>query len=881
LTKVLLFVCLIAGTPSWTATTAAQPAAPRARLVITVIDQTRAVLPNAKVAVAGEDDATRAVGMETATSDIGVATFEELAPGRYTVQAEFPGFEKAVVRDVRVRNRDNRLTVTLRLEKLDETLNVGRDPQSLSLDPQGAAFSTVLTREQIDALPDDPEELERVLKAMAPPGATIRIDGFTGGKMPPKSQIRSIRLPRMDAFAAQNHGGFAGALHIDILTQPGAGPLRGNVDFNFLDDVLNARNALTPIKGDEQLRQYGSSLSGTIRPGKTSFSLSAGGASQYFSSNLLAVLPDGATRAEALKQPQTRTNLTGRLDHAINKDHALRVSFERTGSELRDLGIGDFNLPERGYTSESTTSMLRLSENGPLGRRFFTESRLQLRWSDSESRSAVEAPAIRVNDAFTSGGAQVSGGRRDVTFELATDLDYVQGRHSWRTGVLLEGGRYRSNDITNYLGTYTFASLTDYLAGRPSNYTRRIGDPNVRYANLQAAMYLQDDYRVLRSLLLSAGVRYGYQTHVSDGWNLSPRVTAAWSPLKRGTLTFRGSYGYFYDWIAGDAYKQTLLVDGFRQRELNVRNPAFPEPGLDGVTPPTNRYLWSDDVVLPAVHRLSGGVDRALTPNMRVSVTYNSGWGRSLLRPRNLNAPVAAVRPDPAFANIVQLVSDASSRQQSLNVGWNLNLMSRRRTLMFVNYTLAKNETNTSGPFSLLASGDALDLEWGPSAADTRHRIGTSFNMQPIPNLGVSFNASVRSGSPYNVTTGRDDNADGVFSDRPAGVPRNAARGAAHFDVGGRVSYSWNFGPRRQEGGGGGQVVIVTGGGPGGGAMPPGFGGGPSDRRFRLEFYAAAQNLTNRTSYTTYSGVMTSPFFGRPTGAAAARRAQVGVRFGF
>ncbi|MBI1875727.1 MAG: hypothetical protein HYS05_17815, partial [Acidobacteria bacterium] len=513
-------------------------------------------------------------------------------------------------------------------------------------------------------------------------------------------------------------------------------------------------------------------------------------------------------------------------------------------------------------------------------RRFFTESRLQLRWSDIESRSALEAPTLRAHDAFPSGGAQMSGGRRDVTFELASDLDYVQGQHSWRTGVLLEGGRYRSNDISNYLGTFTFASLADYVAGRPSNYTRRIGDPNLRYSNLQAAMYLQDDYRVLRSLLLSAGVRYGYEAHVPDGWNLSPRLTAAWSPLKNGTLTLRGSYGYFYDWIAGDVYKQTLLVDGFRQRELNVRNPAFPEPGLDGVTPPTNRYLWSEDLVLPTAHRFSGGVDRALTPNMRVNVSYNAGWGRSVLRPRNLNAPVAGVRPDPRFANIVQLASDAALRQQSLNVGWNLNLINRRRTLVFVNYTLASAETNTAGPFSLLASGDDLDLEWGPTAGDTRHRVGATFNMRPISNLSISFNTSVRSGTPYNVTTGRDDNADGVFTDRPAGVTRNSARGAAHVDLGGRVSYAWGFGPRRQVEGGGGQVVIIN-GGPAGGAMAPGFAGGPSDRRFRLEFYAAAQNLTNRTNYTTYSGVMTSPLFGRPTGAATARRAQIGVRFGF
>lgn len=853
------------------------------RLHITVVDQTRAVLPNAKVTIAGEDEATRAAQLQPAVaSTVGVATFDRLTLGRYTVVAEFPGFQAATVRDVRVRSGDNRRTVTLQLQKIETELTVGRDKQSASLDPRGDAFSTVLTREQIAALPDDPDEMEQVLKAMAPPGATIRVDGFTGGKLPPKSQIRSIRLPRLDAFAAQNHGGLTGALFIDIMTQPGAGPLRGNIDFSFLDDAFNARNALTPRKGDEQLRQFGTSLSGTIRPNKTSFSLSAGGASQYFSSNLFAVLPGGATRAEALRQPQSRTNVNARLDHALNRDHALKVVFDRTGAELRDLGIGDYNLPEHAYTSDTATNMLRLSENGALGRRFFTESRVQLRWSDSESRSLIEAPTIRVNDAFTSGGAQQRGGRHDMTFELASDLDYVRGNHSWRTGVLLEGGRYRSDDISNYLGTYTFASLADYEAGRPSTYTRRIGDPNVTYAHVQAGAYVQDDWRVRRSVLLSAGVRYEGQSHAGGGANLSPRLNVAWSPRKDGSLTFRGSYGYFYDWIAGDIYKQTVLVDGYRQRELNIRNPAFPDPGLDGLTPPTNRYLWSDALALPTANRLSAGVDRVLTPNMRMNVSYNTGWGRHILRGRNLNAPIAGVRPDASFANVVQLASDARTRQQSLNIGWNVSMLNRRRTFMFVNYTLAKNESNSSGPFSLPAAGDDLSAEWGPTAADARHRIGASFNTQPIANLTVALNAGYRSATPYNVTTGRDDNGDGVFNDRPAGTPRNSARGGAQIDLGGRVSYAWGFGERPQTGGGlggPGQVVIVGGGGAG--PMTPAFGGGAADKRYRLEFYVSAQNLLNRTNYANYSGVMTSPLFGQPTSAGQARRAQAGIRFGF
>ena len=549
-----------------------------------------------------------------------------------------------------------------------------------ALDPGGSAFSSVLTREQIDALPDDPDEMEAVLKAMSPPGSVIRVDGFTGGRLPPKSQIRSIRLPRMDMFAAQNHGGMMGIMHIDIMTMPGMGPLRGSGDFNFLDESLNARNAFTPEKADEQLRQYGFSLSGTIRPNRTSFSINGGGGYQYTSPNLLAVLPDGTTVTDTLQQPRDSFNISARVDQGISKDHAVRLSVDVDTSKTRNLGIGGFNLFSRAYTGETTNVMVRMSENGPIGRRMFSETRLQLRSTDNQNQSSVEAPTIRVNDAFTGGGAQMRGGQEAFTFEFASDLDYVRGAHSWRTGALIEGGSFTSDDISNYLGTFTFASLADYNASRPATFSRRVGDPNLTYSTLQAAVYVQDDWRIARSLLVSAGVRYGVQGHVDDPWNLSPRATFAWSPLRNGSLTIRGSYGYFYEWIAGDLYKQTLLVDGVRQRDTNIVDPSYPIPGEVGVTPPTNRYLWSDDLVLPTAHRMNAGVERTLTKNSRLNVTYSAGWGRDLLRGQNLNYPVNGVRPNPELANDVTLAADASSTAQSVGVMFSLVRMDWKRT---------------------------------------------------------------------------------------------------------------------------------------------------------------------------------------------------------
>ena len=239
-------------------------------------------------------------------------------------------------------------------------------------------------------------------------------------------------------------------------------------------------------------------------------------------------------------------------------------------------------------------------------------------------------------------------------------------------------------------------------------------------------------------------------------------------------------------------------------------------------------------------------------------------------------------RPDATFTNIVSLVPDAEAKSHSVNVGWKLTLPQWKRAFFFANYTWSRSDTNTTGAFSLPANGDNLDTEWGPSGGDVRHRASFSMNMAPITNLSVSLNARAQSGSPYNLTTGRDDNRDGLFNDRPAGTSRNSARAAAQWDLGGRVSYAWGFGTRGPSAGGGpGGATVVIGGGGGGGAMAPGFGGGAQDKRFRIEVYASAQNLLNRANYVGYSGVMTSQLFGQPTSVMNPRKVQLGIRFGF
>jgi hypothetical protein len=381
----------------------------------------------------------------------------------------------------------------------------------------------------------------------------------------------------------------------------------------------------------------------------------------YETPNLNAALPSGVvSRAVTLRAPRDRMNLSVQFDDAITRDQTLRVGFYRNDNTADNLGVGGFGLPERAYSTIDSSTTFRIQEAGPLGRRFFMNTRLNVNRLHNEQHAALEAPTIRVADAFTSGGAQTAGGRDSTVFNLASDLDYVRGIHSLRTGIVLEVAQVTSTLASNYLRTFTFEAWEAFDAKVARIYEAH-GDPTIEHGNVQGAVYMQDDIRVRRGLTLSPGVRYESQKHVKDRANVGPRFAVTWAPFKSGTTTLPASTGMLYDWLDQFTYEQTLRVDGFRQREVDIFNPAYPDPGDSGVVAAVSKYLLSPDWQMPKNLRFTGAVDKAITPTLRLGVVYNTCAARTSAAGLNLNAPVDGVRPDPTFSNIIEAVSDASA----------------------------------------------------------------------------------------------------------------------------------------------------------------------------------------------------------------------------
>ena len=244
-----------------------------ARVMVTVVDQTGAVIPNAKVTVTPVPDSGAAIA-PVMTNDKGVATLIALAPGRYSIAAEFPGFEPRILKDVQVKAGDNKHVAVLAIQGLQDSVTVSRDAREAASDRR-STFGTAMTREQIDSLSDDPDEMSQQLQDIAGGNAVIRVDSFEGGRLPPKSAIKAIHITR-DAFAAENH--YAGGLFIDIITQPGIGPLRTNMNVRLRDGSMSGQPHVLPggtlqPKGPERTQSYNGGLGGSLIKQKASFSL--------------------------------------------------------------------------------------------------------------------------------------------------------------------------------------------------------------------------------------------------------------------------------------------------------------------------------------------------------------------------------------------------------------------------------------------------------------------------------------------------------------------------------------------------------------------------------------------------------------------------------
>ena len=860
----------------------------QASLRLVIVDQTGAGIPMADVTITPK---AGGAPITYKSDEKGLAISPALTPGDVTVHVEFPGFLPFDAPLTLRRGAQNQV-VTLNIEGFKAEVAVN---EATAAEASKSTSTFSLSQEEIDALPDDPDELAEVLSQMAGPGgATFFMNGFQGGRLPSRDQIRSIRF-RQNNYAADNHD--AGRSQVDIVTRPNAS-WGGQVNTQWGGDRFNARRPQQMIEQPSQERQISLTARGPIKAGRTSFNLNISGNDNNNSNPIIAINEFGTPLGVAAQSTNEQRGVQGALEHSINNNHGLYFNFQRTQREALNHS-GGFNLPERGSTNDQTSTQTRFRLQGIIGGSKLHEFRVQLTTSRSESGSLSDAPTVNVQDAFNRGGAGQNSRNSTDRVEFADNFDFNIGtKHQMRVGMLVEGQYYSAFDERNKFGTTTYRTIEDFNANRPQQYSIRLGTVDTSFSQYQGGIYWSDEFRAHRDLTLGVGVRNEFQSRIDQKLNLMPRVGFTWAPFGSQRSAVRGGYGLFYDWYESNLYDQTLRVDGVTVRDVRVTCNVFNNYCADLATMDLNslagvagRIQAADDLVMPRVHQASLSYDRQLTSAVVLQTSYQMLRGRHTMRSINVNAPIAGVRPNPLFGDITQFESTGRTQRDQLQIGTQIRYQVKQQQMqMRFTYTLGQEKNFANSATALPSDNLNPDVDWGPANNDIRHQFTVQGQAPLLFGIRGNVNLQVRSGAPYNMTTGFDDNDDGAFNDRPAGVTRNSLRGDSTWNLNFNVSRRINLRPLatpatpgRAQGGG---ALFQQGGGgfPGGGGNQGGgnFGrGNQGNQRFTMEIFANAQNILNHVTRTQYVGNLSSPFFGQAIGVGNARDINVGLRFNF
>ena len=920
-----------------------------------VMDSSGSVMPGVQVKVYQGETVVRE-GMTTDTGDFELP----VNPGEYKLEVTAPDFDTHSEM-IRVTPEMNPLAVTMQLAIIAQNVEVTETRNEISIDSDSSLSTTVLGREFIDALPDDEEELAAYLQQIAGTrggvggGGSFVIDGFTGGRIPPKDQIQEIRIsnsPFSSEFSGIGYG------RTEIITRAGTGAFRGQANFNFRDESLNARNAFnltrdgSPAKRPPyQARNFQTNVSGPIIRNKLSLNLQGRHNTNENSDIIRAttVNPDGSLvqHYDPFISPNYNRGMNARTQYAINTNNTLYTNFNYQRQENRNQGLGgngSFTLMERASDRISRNWDFQVRESTILNAKMVHEARFQFGQDKGETTPRTTGIAINVLDTFNGGGGTNKSSNKNRDSEFGNLFMYSGSKWTLKVGTQGTVRKNYSYSENNFNGTWTFSNLTDYLAGTPLQFTRTTGNPVLDVSQFEFAAFMQNDFRISNALNLSFGVRYEDQTNISDHNNYDPRMGFAYQLGK--TTVLRGGVGMFHERFNQGNVEQLLRLDGTRQLQIIVRNPTtFPLVPEGSALPPASLRTRSDALANPYNVASSVSLEHSLFNGLGVTFSWDGQRGVHLYRSRNINAPLPGMidRPDPTQGNLFLLESTGSSKSNNFSTSMRGQLRGRIQGMLFGSYTLGYTKNNTDGAFSLPVNSYDMFSEWGRAPQDTRHRFNTGGQIR-LP-WGVSTTTQVNwsSSRPYNITTGRDDNGDFTINDRPTEmalcqflngsncgalstqmIGRNTGKGPGQFNVqmsfqktvrlkggeqSGPANRAGNSGlpgannfaaPQRGGGGfpGGGGDFGGQRGNDGGGQRGNFPNAGNRGNRGNqgnqgnqgnfnqnngptMTFQFQIQNLLNHTTYNSYSGTMTSPYFGRASNARNPRQIEVGLRLNF
>jgi hypothetical protein len=891
----------------------------------TITDPTGAVIPSATVTVTGGNGQSR-----TATSGSnGAYAFEQLAPGSYTLSASAQGFAASAPRSVKVTAGKIAIAdFALQLPVEQQQVTVSSQALGVSTSPDHNASAIVIKGKDLNALSDDPDELQSELTALAGPaagpnGGQIYIDGFTGGQLPPKSDILEIRINQNPFSAAYDKLGYG---RIEIITKPGSNKLHGSAMMMGNDSSFNSLNPFVrsepPYYTLFSAANAGGPLGKHISWFANIFSRD-NQSNSIVNAEMLDSSGNPYNYSVAVANPQSLLDVSPRFDFQLGASNTLTVRYSYSRRKSTNSGVSQFALPSQAYNVTDLENVLQLSDTQILSANVVNETRFQYMGDRSDQAAQSNLPTVSVQGAFTSGGNSMGINRDNQDhYEFQNETLISKGPHSINFGGRLRYTRDAGYSTSGFNGTYIYSSLSAYKAGTPSEYAVTAGNPSalVNYADL--GLYFQDDYKFRPNLTLSYGLRYEAQTGISDHADWAPRFAFAWAPGAHGNTqaktVIRGGYGWFYDRFAEGNLMQAVRNNGINQQQYIVNNPGFttnaPPPSQLAAASPAAPTIYEVAPNLKASVNMQAalGIEHQFGKIATVAATYINSHGVHQYLSDNVNAYLpgtynsatgTGTRPNGINENIYQFQSGGIYNQNQLMFNYNVRM---RGVSFFGFYELNFANADTSGAGYFPSNPYDPRADYGRASFDVHNRFLLAGNFQAP--FGVSFSPMLvaNSGAPFNITIGQDLNGDNQFNDRPAfasasspsatdtsygdfnmdpapdqaRIPYDYGNGPGQFSMNLRVSKSLGIGPKAE--GSAGPSFFGPGGPhgghgrPGGGLGPGGLSGGvgrphfnqSTTRRYSLNFSAMVHNVFNDVNLAQPVGVLESPLFGKSNALA-------------
>lgn len=876
-----------------------QPARPGVSVLLT--DPSGAAIANAPVRIFNADNTTGAPVWNVRTDATGHVNIA-LPAGSYLLQSEAPGFS-TLQQSIVLADNAAPLSLVFRLSVAAGADQVDVRSEDL-VDSTGNGEALVLKGKTLSTLSDDPSTFQQQLQSLVGGGdeqPQFRIDGFTGGRFPPKDSIREVRI-NQNGYSAQFDQ--RGNSVIDIFTKPGSDKLHGNLFAVGNANPFNARSPYITAQPGYHTVFIDGNINGPLGK-KTSFF--AGGNRNDFENNAAvnAVTLDStfnaAPFAQAISNPLVTNSVNFRIDRQLTTNNTFTGRYEFADTHQSNSGVGQLVLSSQGINTDTKTNTLQIGNTTIFSPRIVGETRFQYLRTRMTQSSVSTAPTLIVQGSFNGGGSpsQASQDKQD-RYEFQEYVSIDRGKHFIRAGARYRLTRDSNLSTANYNGQYIFPTLAAYqitlrgqaasqtpaqiraAGGGASQFNLTAGSPSANILTGDLGLYIEDEWKIRPHFSLIPGLRYETQSAIPDGTDPAPRLGFSWdittSKRKSPLFTLRGGFGLFYDRFAATNILTAARQNGITQSSYYIQNPDFypavPAPAnLNSVQPTVYRVAPN----LRSEYYVSEGITAARNMGQRgnISVTYNHLQGSHLFLSRNANSPVNGVRPLGGTQNVYEY---ASLGHTVINSVWaNAYIQIGKHAGSWTSYGLRFQQSDTSGASNFVSNSYDVHADYGRPADVARSRLSTGAWWD----IGRGFNTgmflSAHTASRFNISTGTDVNGDSIYNDRPAFatdltrasvvrtaygnfdtapvtgqriVPINYGRAPGLFTLNMRLGKGFGFGK------------LPTPAPPAPGSKPDSHPDKP-ERPYQVNFSVFAQNVLNNVNPGRPIGQLSSPFFGR------------------